>query len=352
MDNRWMTAAAAMILAIGAFFVLVWGKSILLPLAVAVMLWYLLNALSDLISAYGSKVVKLPRWVYTLLAMVISLGATSIIFDALTTSLSSVTEAAPLYQTNFTKLAEKGAAFFGLEATPTIRQIASSLDIKSLVGSLAGMVTTLAGNIGIIIVYLLFILIEERTFEKKLTALFKSEEDRGRVIGVIEGIQSRIRTYVFIKTALSGLTGVLSYAILLMVGVDYALFWAFLIFLLNYIPTIGSMVGVLLPTLLTLVQFSSPGPFFVVLASLGTVQFLIGNILDPKLMGGTLNLSALVVLFSLALWGKLWGVVGMFLCVPFTVMAMIIFAEFPRTRPIAVLLSGDGDPGPTGEEAQ
>ncbi|PLX41055.1 MAG: AI-2E family transporter, partial [Deltaproteobacteria bacterium] len=303
MNNRWVTAAAAMLLAIGAFFILIWGKGILLPLAVAIMLWYLLDALSDTIAGYGARVVSLPKWVYTVLALVVSLGTASIIFDALTSSLSSVTEAAPLYQTNFTKLAEKGAAFLGLEATPTIKQLAGSLDMKSLVGSLAGLVTTLAGNIGIIIVYLLFILIEERTFEKKLTALFTSKEDRGRVKDIIEGIQSRIRTYVFIKTALSVLTGVISYVILLMVGVDYALFWAFLIFLLNYIPTIGSMVGVILPTLLTLVQFSSAGPFFIVLASLGTVQFLIGNILEPKLMGGTLNLSALVVLFSLALWG-------------------------------------------------
>ena len=72
------------------------------------------------------------------------------------------------------------------------------------------------------------------------------------------------------------------------------------------------------------------------------IQFLIGNIIETRLMGRSLNLSALVVLFSLALWGSIWGVVGMFLCVPITVILMIIFSNFEKTRPIAVLLSSNG----------
>ncbi len=140
----------------------------------------------------------------------------------------------------------------------------------------------------------------------------------------------------------SALTGIISYIILLWVGVDYVPFWALLIFMLNYIPTIGSMVAVLLPTTLALVQFDTFGPFVTLLVSLGTVQVLIGNVLEPRLMGSSLNLSPLVVILALSLWGQMWGVTGMFLSVPITVISMIVLANFPQTRAIAVAMSENG----------
>ena len=144
-------------------------------------------------------------------------------------------------------------------------------------------------------------------------------------------------------TSVSLATGVISYAILTAVGVDYAVFWGFVLFLLNFIPTIGSLLGVLFPSLLALVQFPTLGPFAVVVVLLAGTQFVIGNVIEPKLMGGKLNLSPLVVILSLVLWGKLWGVPGMFLCVPLTVIAMLVMGNFERTRPLAILLSADGD---------
>ncbi|WP_293679491.1 AI-2E family transporter [Thiolapillus sp.] len=140
----------------------------------------------------------------------------------------------------------------------------------------------------------------------------------------------------------SALTGIVSYIILLWVSVDYVPFWALLIFMLNYIPTIGSMVAVLLPTTLALVQFDTFGPFVTLLVSLGTVQVLIGNVLEPRLMGSSLNLSPLVVILALSLWGQMWGVTGMFLSVPITVISMIVLANFPQTRAIAVAMSENG----------
>ena len=127
------------------------------------------------------------------------------------------------------------------------------------------------------------------------------------------------------------------------VGIDYAPFWALLIFMLNYIPTFGSMVGVLFPSLLALVQFDSLTNFFILVPILTAIQMLIGNVLEPKLMGNSLNLSAIVVLLSLAIWGSIWGIPGMFLSVPITVVLMIIFSNVPQTRAIAILLSSDGD---------
>lgn len=155
-------------------------------------------------------------------------------------------------------------------------------------------------------------------------------------------IADNIRSYLTIKTLVSLLTGVLSYIVLSLFDVNYPAFWGFIIFLLNYIPTIGSMIGVIFPALLTLVQFDSYLPFLGVTIVLTAVQFTIGNILEPYLMGNRLNLSGLVIIISLAVWGAIWGITGMILSVPLMVILLIILAALPSTRPIAILLSSNG----------
>ena len=112
--------------------------------------------------------------------------------------------------------------------------------------------------------------------------------------------------------------------------------------MLNFIPTIGSIIATLFPAMLALIQFDTFGPFFIVLAAVGSIQVVVGNVLEPKLMGNTLNVSPFVVMMSLTLWGSVWGIAGAFLSVPITVILLIIFAHFEKTRYIAVLLSGDG----------
>ena len=150
-------------------------------------------------------------------------------------------------------------------------------------------------------------------------------------------------SYFTIKTLTSLLTGILSYFALLFIGIDAPVFWAFLIFLLNYIPTIGSLLATSFPAIFALFQFGELQPCLLVLVIVGAVQILVGNIIEPRLMGNTLNVSPLVVIIALSFWGFLWGIPGMFLSVPITVMMILFFAEFPATRPIAILLSEKGD---------
>jgi predicted PurR-regulated permease PerM len=141
---------------------------------------------------------------------------------------------------------------------------------------------------------------------------------------------------------MSALTGGLSFMILRGVGVDFAAFWGLIIFFLNFIPMIGSLIGIIFPALLTLVQFDTYTPFVVVSLGLSAVQMLIGNFLDPKMTGDTLNLSPLVILLSLATWGMIWGIPGMFLSIPIMVIVTIVMSQFETTRPLAVLLSKRG----------
>ena len=126
------------------------------------------------------------------------------------------------------------------------------------------------------------------------------------------------------------------------VGVDFAGFWAVMVFFFYYIPTVGSIMAIIAPALLTLIQFDNLTPFLIVLLVFGSIQVVTANVIEPAIMGRSLNLSPLVVIVSLIVWGTIWGVVGMFLCVPIMVVALIVLAQFETTRPVAVLLSADG----------
>jgi predicted PurR-regulated permease PerM len=118
----------------------------------------------------------------------------------------------------------------------------------------------------------------------------------------------------------------------------------FVIFIVGFIPVLGGAVAGLAPPLFALVQFPSYWPALILLVGLQTILFIVGNMIQPRMQGDNQNIDPVVVLLSLAFWGKLWGVVGMFLSTPLAVMAMAILAEFQGSRWMAILLSGDGEP--------
>ena len=323
-------------------FGLVYGKALLVPLALAVMVWFLLNALAKFIERLNYKKWIFPHWLSLTITLIFMLGLLAIVVEMISRNIGEVINTAPTYQKNIEALLKTFLQSFGLSNLPSIIELAKQVDVTTALSKLAGSLTVIAGNTGIIFIYVIFLLLEQRSLESKLDSLFEESERRKKVHNILSEIQRDIETYIAIKTLLSVTTGFLSYIILIFLGVDYSEFWAFLIFLLNYIPTVGSLIATIFPALLALIQFESFTYFLIVFVSIALIQFIIGNIIEPRLMGRSLNLSALVVLFSLALWGSIWGVVGMFLCVPITVILMIIFSNFEKTRPIAVLLSSNG----------
>jgi predicted PurR-regulated permease PerM len=173
--------------------------------------------------------------------------------------------------------------------------------------------------------------------------MYPDQKKYNRVNGLVKKIDKSISNYIALKTLVSLLTGFLSYFVLLIIGVDAPLFWAFLIFVLNYIPSIGSLIATIFPTIFALLQFGDFTPAILVLAIVGAIQLIVGNLIEPRLMGNSLNISPLVVFLTLALWGVMWGITGMLLSVPITVILIIIMSEFSDTRPFAILLSRKGD---------
>jgi len=307
------------------------------------VIWYLINILSD----YYHK-ITIGKWqIPQVISYIASLLTIALILNFLIGMISSniieVRDAAPLYQENFIKLTARIFILLGIEKEPNFAQVIHQINLTPFITNLAGTLATLIGSASLILIYVLFIMLEQKYFKVKLSRLLNGSNHRETVFMIIDQISTDVKTYIGVKTFVSALTGGACYLVLVTVGVNNASFWAFFIFLLNFIPTVGSMLAVLFPSLLSLVQFDSFTPFFIVITALITIQLLIGNILEPKLMGNSLNLSPLVVMLSLSLWGSIWGIAGMFLSVPFTVILMIIFSQFPKTKPIAILLSQDGN---------
>lgn len=318
------------------------ARTLFVPLVVAVGVWYLINALAKWYRSFNIGSFKVPLKLCFLVSMVtLGIGIWMII-QLVGDNITQVVQAAPTYQANLESLFLNLLAEFNLDAAAAIQEISSYVNLGDIAGNLARVFTGLVGKTLVVFVYVAFLLIEQRTFSEKIARMIDDDGQESRVREILKNIDEKIRIYLGVKTVMSALTGMLSYLVLKWVGVDFAAFWGLMIFFLNFIPMIGSLVGIIFPALLTLVQFDTYTPFVVVSIGLSSIQMGIGNFLDPKMMGDTLNLSPIVILLSLATWGMIWGIPGMFLSIPIMATTTIVLSQFDTTRPIAVMLSKRG----------
>ncbi len=324
------------------FYLLKIGQNLLIPLVLAVFIWYLINvfALTVYKIRFGKK--HPPKWLCYLTALLAILGLLTLLVSIISKNIADVVAAAPTYQKNLERLIAQGYQLFGMEQPPSLAHLLKQLDLSAFISQSAMAFTSLIGQGGLVILYLLFLFAEQKIIPTKFTALFTEPSRREQFSKIISKIDADIRTYIGIKSFVSFLTAIFSYMIMLIVGLDFAEFWTILIFVLNFIPNIGSLVATILPSLLALLQFESQTPFFIVAGGVTFVQAFVANVIEPRLMSTSLNMSPLVILLSLALWGYIWGIVGMFLCIPIMVIAMIILSHFPQTRALALMLSRTG----------
>jgi predicted PurR-regulated permease PerM len=336
------TASIAVLITF-SFAILTLGKDLLIPMVLAIFIWYLINILADSISLIRIQDFRIPRVVSFVLALVIIMGSLALFTNLISSSINNVIRTAPSYQENVEALLDQGSQMLGLDESPQLAQLIRKIDFSKMIQGLGVTLAGFIGSAGLILVYTLFIFLEQKCFQPKIDRMMEEDAQRRKVHRIMERIYNDTKTYIGIKTMTSLLTGIVSFLIMHSVGLDFAVFWALLIFLFNYIPTIGSIVATFFPSVLALVQFQPLGPFLVVVLGVTATQVVVGNIIEPRLMGNTLNLSPLVILLSLALWGTLWGIPGAILCVPITVLMTIVFSNFEATRPVAILLSKDGE---------
>ncbi|MBV9833533.1 MAG: AI-2E family transporter [Alphaproteobacteria bacterium] len=323
-------------------YLLIVGRSLLLPLILALVLWYMVDALADAIQRPAKLNIKVPRFVALPTAILLMGGLLWVLGRTITANVSAVIAAAPNYQVRLQKLMGQAWALATDEPAPTLAELVGRMSLADTLGDVAGAVAAMVSVAGIVLVYTGFLFVEAGNFRRKLSLMFTDPAQEARMISVLERISRDIRIYMRIKTTLATLTSALSYVLMAAVGVDFAGFWAVMMFFFYFIPTVGSILAIMAPTLLTLVQFDSLTPFLIVLFTIGPLQIVMANVIEPTLLGRSLNLSALVVIISLMVWGTIWGVIGMFLCVPIMVVMLIVLSNFESTRPVAVLLSADG----------
>jgi AI-2 transport protein TqsA len=189
--------------------------------------------------------------------------------------------------------------------------------------------------------FTLLMLVEASTWRRKTEAALRRRHTAA-VLETTAAVAQKVRTFMRNRTLVSLIAALSQGGWLWLMGVDFAPFWAVLVFFLNYLPNVGSIIAVTLASLLAFVQFGA-GWALLVAAGLTIIDQLLGNFLDPRLQGRTLNVSSLVVLLSVIFWGLIWGVVGALLAVPLTVTIMLICAQVPALEPVAVLLGGGPD---------
>ena len=215
----------------------------------------------------------------------------------------------------------------------------SFLSSLRAVASPAGYIVS---TIVLIILYVAFLFVERSHMPQKFALLFPDANRSERVSGVLALIIRSVHRYLFVKTIISIGTGLAAYVVMRLVGLEFAETWALRTVFLNFIPNVGSILATILPSLMAVVQFDSWGLIIFTIGSVGLVQFIGGNAIDPLLMGRTLNLSSFVIILALAFWAAVWGITGMFLAVPIMVVVLIICSHVPSLQPVAILLSSDG----------
>ena len=332
----------SLLISFAVVIIFIYGKNLIIPFVIALIFWFLIKEIRDVLNKIKFIDEKIPNTVLNIVGFAVIFFIIGGVVKILTVNIQQLSTELPVYQNNITKITAAINTTFNIDLVSSVKELLGEYEYTKLLSGLFNSLTEIFGDAFLIIIYTLFLLLEEPFFSKKINAIYAKKNDQNEVNTVLKQLDKSIGRYISLKTLISLLTGFLSYFALLFIGLDAPLFWAFLIFLMNYIPAVGSLIATAFPAMFAMLQFGELMPGIWVLIIVGSIQLIVGNYIDPKLTGSSLNVSPLVVLIGLAFWGAIWGIIGMILSVPITVTMIIIFSEFPQTKGIAVLLTKDG----------
>jgi len=267
----------SLLIGISIFFI-IYFKDLLKPFVMAVMIWYLIKAIYGYIGKITIMGRQLPGWLKGTLSMIFIFGSLQIAINLIITSLSSIVANFSIYKTTMDVfLVDLGQSLGVTNITGEMQDQINKLDLRGFLTSTLSSLSATVGVVVIVIIYIVFLLLEEVAFSRKIDAIFPNVKKRKRIQDVLNEIFESTNKYITLKTGISLLTGGLSYIVLLLFGIDYAFLWAFLIFLFNYIPYIGSLIATLLPSIFAIIQFGSFWSFVWVFISVEAIQLIVGN---------------------------------------------------------------------------
>lgn len=324
---------------------LIYFESIIKPIVIAFLFWFVIyqlkisirkiEILGKSVSALGSNIIA-----FGIIFFCMYLGG-----ELLIRNIEGLAVSMPEYVAHLDKSYEAVSALIDDPVySDYIKKGMNELNLTELASKFINSFSGTLANLSVVLIYLIFFILEDTTNNLKLDLLFPVKGKKYEKFNYqLNQIFGSIRSFIWSKTIISLITAVVSYVILLIMNVDYAFFWSFLVFILNFIPYIGPMISSLLPAVFAVLIFDDLMKFVYVSAALGGVQIILGNFIEPKIMGKGTNLSPVSVLISIAFWGMIWGVVGMILAVPVMAVIVIVLSQIKTTRFMAILLSERGN---------
>ena len=318
-------------------------KAILAPFVLAVFLLLMIDgvarALRDRIRGFPER-LALPA------ALIIIVAFFLLTIWMVADNTTQFVGQAGGYEKRLNDLLGQLAAHLRMRVPPTIGGLLQQLNPARFAGAAAKGVQDVASGAFVVLIYLGFLVASRNGFVTKGVKLFASGQAREEAERIFKRIREGVEGYVWVQTVAGLMLAIPAGLLMLALGLSHAVFWAFLIFVASYIPVIGGAVGTILPPIFALLEFPTLVQPAVLFVGLQLIGFVVGNVIQPRMQGTSLNVDPVVVFLGLAFWGALWGLTGAFLSTPLTVMAMAVLAQFSSTRWISVLLSSNGEPYP------
>lgn len=312
---------------------LFYGRPLLVPLMFALLLWAVLNALVVFFQRY-----HLPVWLAWPTAFALIVAALYFVAIILVNEAAAVATQAPQYAAKLQHIWITRLPFHHLVPAFDVVTLLKDNRIAGLLGRMAASIGGMLIELVVVVIYVGFLLAEQRHLPAKL-ARMQPNDSESQSEKVVRAIGSQVQSYLAVCTFLSAVMAVVTYVLLAAMHVDFAGFWALVMFFLTYVPTVGAL-GVVLPALMALAQFGTFTPAIVVLVVLSVTHFFLTNVLETVMLGRTLNLSPFAIIISLTFWGLIWGVSGLFLAVPLTGAIAIACRHLEGFEWIAELLAG------------
>lgn len=340
MDAKKVQTACLVIIVVFLFGLLLKvAKPVFFPFFLAVMLYFLMSPALDFLTR-----LKIPKAISILFLVIITFFVFYLLGALFYSSGKSFASDLPKY----------GQRLQDIINTIQVKLQAPQIDWETIdltkqfdLGKVGGFILSSLGpffsfmaNLFLIFIFLIFILSGRGQVRAKIVNYYAKEKS-DKFLDVVEKIDSQIQRYIAIKTLVSFFTGVFAGIVLVIWGLDFAIVFAFLTFILNYIPNIGSFIATVFPVAIAIFQFETIWPAVWICVILILIQQVMGNVAEPRLMGQGLGLSPLVVLFSLFFWGWLWGIPGMILATPMTAILKIVCSNIPELGVVAALMSKD-----------
>ncbi|MDA1353659.1 MAG: AI-2E family transporter [bacterium] len=304
-------------------------RPVMVPFVFSLFIYFLLSPIID----WLHRRLFIPKYISISLALLLLVSLCTMFVMVLGVSLKGFIKSSTAYQQNLLVLVDNVAEWMSSHGyimdLSFVTQFLSNVPVIDWIRGLSGGVFGIVGNLFLVLIFTFFLVVGSESSAKE-----------GKGFALSQDVKVKINRYLGTKLFTSFLTGMLVMVLFSVFGVDLAFMFASFTFFLNFIPNIGSIIAIILPIPVLFLQFGASWETATIISIMGVIQFSIGNILDPKLMGVNLGLHPVIILLSLLFWGFIWGVSGMFLSAPITAIVKLILDRYERTKPIGNLLAG------------